>query len=76
MSELRAERQRIAEIAAEKGGGGNYYNTKPVQVGKRFARELIASTLEGRTPYTEAFRLLDVKKTATFDGLGQQLGVM
>ncbi len=76
MVELRAERERIAEIVAERGGGGNYYNTKPVQVGKRFARELIASTLEGRTPYTEAFRLLDVKKTSTFEGLAQQLEVL
>ncbi len=76
MVELRAERRRIAEIVAERGGGGNYYYTKPVQVGKRFARELIASTLEGRTPYTEAFRLLDVKKTSTFEGLAQQLEVL
>ena len=76
MVELRLERQRIAKIVAEKGTGGNYYNTKPVQVGKRFARELIASTLEGRTPYTEAFRLLGVKKTSTFEGLGEQLGVL
>lgn len=76
MAELRLERQRIAEIVAEKGSGGNYYNTKPVQVGKRFARELIASTVEGRTPYTEAFRLLGVKKTSTFEGLGEQLGVL
>ncbi|MBN4047612.1 ImmA/IrrE family metallo-endopeptidase [Acidimicrobiaceae bacterium AH-315-P05] len=76
MAELRAERERVAELVAERGGGENYYNTKPVQVGKRFARELIASTLEGRTPYTEAFRLLDVKKTTTFEGLGAQLGVL
>jgi len=70
------QKERIAELVAERGGGGNYYNTKPVQVGKRFASELIASTLEGRTPYTEAFRLLDVKKTTTFEGLGAQLGVL
>lgn len=76
MAELGVERQRIAEIVAERGSGGNYYNTKPVQVGKRFARELIASTVEGRTPYTEAFRLLGVKKTSTFEGLGEQLGVL
>lgn len=76
MSELGVERQRIAQIVSERGSGGNYYNTRPVQVGKRFARELIASTVEGRTPYTEAFRLLGVKKTSTFEGLGEQLGVL
>ena len=63
-------------IVEQSGTGGNFYNTKPVQVGKRFARELIASTLEGRTTYSEAFRLLNLKKTATFEGLGQQLGVL
>ncbi|MDE0319361.1 MAG: ImmA/IrrE family metallo-endopeptidase [Acidimicrobiaceae bacterium] len=76
MAELRIERERVAAIVTERAGGGNYYTTKPVQVGKRFARELIASTLEGRTTYTEAFRLLGVKKTSTFEGLGQQLGVL
>lgn len=76
MAELDVERARIDEIVAARGGGGNYYNTKPVQVGKRFARQLIASTLEGRTPYTEAFRLLDVKKTSTFEGLARQLEVL
>ncbi len=76
MHEFETERKRIAEIVAVRGSGGNYYNTKPVQVGKRFARALIASTVEGRTPYTEAFRLLDVNKTSTFEGLGERLGVL
>ncbi len=76
MAELRLERQRIAEIVPETASGGNYYNTKPVQVGKRFARELIASTLEGHTTYTEAFKLLGVKKTSTFENLSEQLGVL
>ena len=75
MQELHTERERVADIVAERGMGGNFYYTKPVQVGKRFARELIASTLEGWTPYTEAFRLLNVKKMSTFEGLAEQLGV-
>ena len=75
--ELAAERQRVAEFLADRGGsGGNYYNTKPVQVSKRFASAVIASAKEGRTPYTRAFRLLDVKKESTFDGLAEQLGVL
>jgi len=76
MAELAHERRRIAAIAVEKGTGGDFYKAKPVQVGRRFARALIASTAEGRTPYTEAFRLLGVKKTSTFEALGERLGVL
>lgn len=76
LHELNLERERVAAIIAERGGGGNFYNTKPVQVGKRFARALVGSALEGRTPYTEAFRLLGVKKAATFDTLANRLGVL
>lgn len=77
LAELDAERARVAEYIAERGSsGGNYYNTKPVQVSKRFAKAVIGSAKEGRTPYTRAFRLLDVKKESTFDGLADQLGVV
>lgn len=75
VAELRVEQDRIAEIGTQRGGGGNFYYTKPVQVGKRFARELISSTLEGWTSYSEAFRLLGVQKASTFEGLAEQLGV-
>jgi Zn-dependent peptidase ImmA (M78 family) len=74
--ELDVERERVAEFLADRGSGGNYYNTKPVQVSRRFASALIASAKEGRTPYTRAFRLLDVKKESTFDGLAEHLGVV
>lgn len=57
----------------QKKGGGNYYSTQQVRVGRRFARALIGSALEGRTPYREAFSLLGVKKTATFHELARKL---
>ncbi len=76
LAELDVERHRVAAFLADRGGGGNYYNTKPVHVSRRFARALVASTLEGHTPYTEAFRLLDLKKAATFDRLAEHLGVV
>jgi hypothetical protein len=49
LAELDVERQRVAAFLADRGGGGNYYNTKPVQVSRRFASALIASAKEGRT---------------------------
>ncbi len=76
MDELAAERARVASVQSKPGSGGNYYYTKPVQVGKKFARALIASTLEGSTPYTEAFQLLGLKKTKTMITLGEHLGVV
>ncbi len=77
LTELDLERERVAEFIGSSGGsGGNYYNTKPVQVSRRFARAVIASAKESRTPYTRAFRLLEVKSESTFDGLAEHLGVV
>ena len=43
---------------------------------RRFARALVESTLEGQTLYRDAFRMLGVKKTETFNNIGREVGVM
>jgi Zn-dependent peptidase ImmA (M78 family)/transcriptional regulator with XRE-family HTH domain len=53
--------------------GGNFYLTLGARASKRFARALVVSTLEGRSSFTEAFRLLGFKKMATFCELGHSL---
>ena len=72
----RDEFGRVMELIGAGGDGGDFYNTQPARVSKRFARSVIVSTLEGQTLYTDAFQMLGLKKLATFNGLGERLGVM
>jgi Zn-dependent peptidase ImmA (M78 family)/transcriptional regulator with XRE-family HTH domain len=70
------ERTRLRELARSAGGGGDFYRTTLSRVSRRFARALVESTLEGQTLYRDAFRMLGVKKTETFNNLGREVGVL
>ena len=58
------------------GGGGNFYRTLETRTSARFARAVLSSTLEGHTLFQEAFRLLGVRKTATFYAAARELAVI
>lgn len=73
--EYRLELARVLAALAERGSGGNFYNTQPVRVSKRFARALVESTLEGHTLYRDAFRMLAFKSQSAFDEMSHRLGV-
>lgn len=67
-----AELDRLRPTA--KSGGGHFHAAL-ARVGNRFARAMVVRTLEGQQSFTEAFRLLGIKKVSTLDDLGHRLGV-
>ncbi len=69
------ELERLA--AVDRGsGGGDFYRTLGARTGKRFARAVLASTLEGQTLFQDAFRMLGVRSSATFYQAARELAVM
>jgi len=68
------ELQWLRKVA--KGSGGDFYLTLGARIGRRFARALVISTMEGRSSFTEALRLLSFRKMSTFNELGRSLGVV
>lgn len=72
-------REEVARIRAlDRGGagGGDFYRTLGARTGKRFARAVLSSTLEGQTLFQDAFRMLGVRKTSTFYEAAREMGVM
>lgn len=56
-------------------GGGDFYNTFPRSASKRLIRALYTDTMEGKTLYTDALRLLGLSRADTFRELAKKVGV-
>jgi Zn-dependent peptidase ImmA (M78 family) len=69
------EEELATLLQAPRSKGGDFYLTLAARASKRFARALVVSTLEGRSTFTEAFRLLGFRKMSTFRELGNNLGL-
>lgn len=72
----REEQERLRTLKERTGPGGDFYRSLGARTSKRFARAIISSTLEGLTSFSDAFRMLGVRKTATFYEAARELGVM
>ena len=71
-----AEFERVMEILGRRAaGGGNFFNTQPARVSRRFARAIVSSTLEGQTLYRDAMQLLGFKKVSTLHELASHLSI-
>lgn len=62
----RTELERIHSLSEGSGEGGNFYHTLGARTSKRFVRALLASTLEGKTLFQDAFHMLGIRKTSVF----------
>ena len=72
----RDEQQRLKELKDRSSSGGDFYNSLGARTSKRFAKAIVASTLEGFTAFPEAYRMLGVRKTDTFYQTARELGVI
>jgi Zn-dependent peptidase ImmA (M78 family) len=70
------EQERLRTLRERSSPGGDFYRSLGARTSKRFARAIVSSTLEGLTSFPDAFRMLGVRKTATFYEAARELGVM
>ena len=72
----REEQERWRTLKERGSGGGDFYRSLGARTSKRFARAIVSSTLEGLTSFPDAFRMLGVRKAATFYEAARELGIM
>ena len=71
----REEQERLRTLKEHSSSGGDFYRSLSARASKRFARAIVSSTLEGLTSFPDAFRMLGMRKTATFFKAARELGV-
>lgn len=71
----RQEQERLRTLKERVSQGGDYYRSLGARTSRRFARAIVASTLEGLTSFPDAFRMLGMRKTTTFYEAARELGV-
>jgi Zn-dependent peptidase ImmA (M78 family) len=73
LRQYREQQDFFRQQQQERAPGGDFYNTQRSRAGSRFARALVESALEGRTPYRDALRLLGISNVETFHRFAREL---
>lgn len=64
---------KTLQEGSKQKGGGDFYRNLNVKVNRQFLQALVSSTLEGKTLFRDAFRLLSIKKSETFYKIADKL---
>jgi len=70
------ELERLRALEPSLSRGGDFYRTLGTRTGKRFARAVVSSALEGQTLLKDAFRMLGVRKVGTFYEAAREFEVL
>lgn len=70
-TELRVDFE-AADPKGKASRGGDFYNSSRIHLGRRFIREVLVRTLEGRTLYSEAFELLGTRQPGVIQEMAQR----
>ncbi len=70
-----SELSKLRSIDQNRSKGGDFYRTAVARVGYRFAYALVTSTIGNGTLYRDAFQLLGINQTDTFNKLASEIGV-
>ena len=70
------ELKKFHQIQKKSRSGGDFFSTLGIRVSPRFVKALVSHTLEGHTFFRESFRLLGIKKMATFKETGKRFEVI
>jgi len=55
----------------KQSSGGDFYLTQGVRLSRNFISAVVLDTYEGKTTYVEAFKLLGIRKSATFKRMAE-----
>ncbi|MER2599602.1 MAG: ImmA/IrrE family metallo-endopeptidase [Caldilineales bacterium] len=72
----RQEEERLRALKDQSRAGGDFYRSLGARTSKRFTRAVVISTLEGQTLFRDAFRMLGMRKSATFYEAARTVGVI